>query len=214
MYDITRRDTFNHLTRWLEEARQNSNSNMVRERYRERGKDRVGQTEATTGRLLLGFPFVAMSVSYFFSIVELFFFRVAWYSPPQKKKKNRFVFGEVLRHSRECSIPFLSENEGATPTEAVVDREKARDRGGTKDGERGEGGSETRGDGGGGGGGGAQFVHGRGRVTIDPRIPTMPERSTSNLHQPGRHCLNQARSAVRCSASRMKGELHPSKNRT
>lgn len=29
VYDITRRDTFNHLTRWLEEARQNSNSNMV-----------------------------------------------------------------------------------------------------------------------------------------------------------------------------------------
>lgn len=31
VYDITRRDTFNHLTRWLEEARQNSNSNMVRD---------------------------------------------------------------------------------------------------------------------------------------------------------------------------------------
>ena len=30
----------------------------------------------------------------------------------------------------------------------------------------------------------------------------------------GRHCLHQARSVVRCSASRMKGELHPSsKNR-
>ena len=29
VYDITRRDTFNHLTRWLEEARQNSNQNMV-----------------------------------------------------------------------------------------------------------------------------------------------------------------------------------------
>jgi len=29
VYDITRRDTFNHLTRWLEEARSNSNSNMV-----------------------------------------------------------------------------------------------------------------------------------------------------------------------------------------
>ncbi|CAM9161161.1 unnamed protein product [Chrysoparadoxa australica] len=29
VYDITRRDTFNHLTRWLEEARQNSNTNMV-----------------------------------------------------------------------------------------------------------------------------------------------------------------------------------------
>mmetsp|Transcript_6888 Transcript_6888/g.7921 ORF Transcript_6888/g.7921 Transcript_6888/m.7921 type:complete len:212 (+) Transcript_6888:371-1006(+) len=29
VYDITRRDTFNHLTRWLEEARQNANANMV-----------------------------------------------------------------------------------------------------------------------------------------------------------------------------------------
>lgn len=29
VYDITRRDTFNHLTRWLEEAKQNSNPNMV-----------------------------------------------------------------------------------------------------------------------------------------------------------------------------------------
>ena len=38
--------------------------------------------------------------------------------------------------------------------------------------------------------------------------------STSGFHQPGRHCLHQARSAVRCSASRMKGEVHPSKNRS
>mmetsp|Transcript_12754 Transcript_12754/g.51216 ORF Transcript_12754/g.51216 Transcript_12754/m.51216 type:complete len:162 (-) Transcript_12754:807-1292(-) len=29
VYDITRRETFNHLARWLEEARQNANSNMV-----------------------------------------------------------------------------------------------------------------------------------------------------------------------------------------
>jgi len=29
VYDITRRETFNHLTRWLEEARQNANPNMV-----------------------------------------------------------------------------------------------------------------------------------------------------------------------------------------
>ena len=29
MYDITRRETFNHLTRWLEEARQNANGSMV-----------------------------------------------------------------------------------------------------------------------------------------------------------------------------------------
>ena len=58
------------------------------------------------------------------------------------------------------------------------------------------------------------FVLGRSRMTINPRIPTMPGRSTSGFHQPGRHCLHQAQSAVRCSASRMKGELHPSKNRS
>ena len=66
--------------------------------------------------------------------------------------------------------------------------------------------------GGGGGGGGSQFVHGLSRMTIDLRIPTMPGRITSGFHQPDRHCLHQARRAVRCSASRMKGELHPSKN--
>ena len=79
----------------------------------------------------------------------------------------------------------------------------------------GEGGGWERGGGKGvGRGGRTQFVHGRSRMTIDPRIPTMPGRSTSGFHQPGRHCLHQARSAVRCSASRMKGELRPSKNRS
>ena len=63
-------------------------------------------------------------------------------------------------------------------------------------------------------GGATQFVHGRSRMTIDPRIPVLPGRSTSGFHQPGRHCLHQVRSAVRCSASRIKGELHPSKNRS
>mmetsp|Transcript_129271 Transcript_129271/g.335188 ORF Transcript_129271/g.335188 Transcript_129271/m.335188 type:complete len:213 (-) Transcript_129271:525-1163(-) len=29
VYDISRRDTFSHLTRWLEEARQNANANMA-----------------------------------------------------------------------------------------------------------------------------------------------------------------------------------------
>ena len=62
------------------------------------------------------------------------------------------------------------------------------------------------------GGGGTQFVHGLSRMTVDPRVPTMLERSTSGFHQLGRHCSHQARSAVRCSASRMKGELHPSMN--
>ena len=62
--------------------------------------------------------------------------------------------------------------------------------------------------------GGTQFVHGHSRMTIDPRIPTMLGRSTSGFHQPGRHCSHQARSAVRCSASRMKSALHPPKNRS
>ena len=66
----------------------------------------------------------------------------------------------------------------------------------------------------GGGGGGTQFVHGRSRMTIYPRILTMPRRSTSGFHQPGRHCWHQARSAVRCCASRMRAEMHPSKNRS
>ena len=46
-----------------------------------------------------------------------------------------------------------------------------------------------------GGGGGCargrgctQFVHVRSSMTKDPRIPTMPGRSTSSFHQPGRHC--------------------------
>ena len=32
------------------------------------------------------------------------------------------------------------------------------------------------------------------------------------FHRPGRHCLHRARSAVRCWASRIKGELHSTKN--
>ena len=47
------------------------------------------------------------------------------------------------------------------------------------------------------GGGGTQIMHGRSRMTIDPRIPAMPGRSTSGFHQPGRHCLHQAQSKNR-----------------
>ena len=57
-------------------------------------------------------------------------------------------------------------------------------------------------------------MHGRSRMTIDPRVPTMGGRSMPGFPKPGRHCLHQARSIVRCSASRMQGELHPSKNRS
>ena len=48
--------------------------------------------------------------------------------------------------------------------------------------------------------------------TIDPRIPTKLRRSMSGFHRPGRHCMHQARSTVRCSLIRVKSELHPTKN--
>ena len=32
-------------------------------------------------------------------------------------------------------------------------------------------------------------MHGRSRITIDPRIPTMPGRSRSGFHQPGKTLL-------------------------
>ena len=56
-------------------------------------------------------------------------------------------------------------------------------------------------------------MRGRGRITIGSCIPTMPGRSTSGFHRLGRHCLHHLRSAVRCWASRMNVELHPTKNR-
>ena len=43
-----------------------------------------------------------------------------------------------------------------------------------------------------------QFViHDRSRMAIDSCIPTIPRQRTSSFHRPGRHCLHQARSAVR-----------------
>ena len=44
-------------------------------------------------------------------------------------------------------------------------------------------------------------MHVRSRVTIDPRIPTMPGRSIFTSRH---YCLHQARSAVKCWASRSK----------
>ena len=42
------------------------------------------------------------------------------------------------------------------------------------------------------------LMYGRSRMPIDPRIPTVSGRSMSGFHRPGRHCLHQVRSAVRC----------------
>ena len=51
-------------------------------------------------------------------------------------------------------------------------------------------------------------MRGRSRMIIDPHIRTMPGRSPPCFHRPGRHCSLQTQSAVKCSASRVKGELH------
>ena len=56
--------------------------------------------------------------------------------------------------------------------------------------------------------GGTHVMRGRSHMAVDPRTPTTPGRSTSGFHRPGRHCFQQSGSAVRSSASRMKGELH------
>ena len=37
------------------------------------------------------------------------------------------------------------------------------------------------------------LMHGRSRMTVDPRIPTMPGRSMLGFHRPGKHCLHHAR---------------------
>ena len=61
------------------------------------------------------------------------------------------------------------------------------------------------------GGGVLVTMHGRSRTAIDPRIPTMPGRSTSSFYRAGRHRYHQTRSDVRCWASRMRCELHSTK---
>ena len=62
--------------------------------------------------------------------------------------------------------------------------------------------------------GGARFMRTRSLKAIDTRIPTMPGWFTCGFRRLliDRDRLHQARSAVRCLASRMKGELHPTKN--
>ena len=65
----------------------------------------------------------------------------------------------------------------------------------------------------GGRGGVLIIMHGRSRMIVDLRIHTTSGRSTSGFHRPGRHREHQARSVVRCSASCIKGELHPARNR-
>ena len=58
------------------------------------------------------------------------------------------------------------------------------------------------------GGGAYLFVACLSRLTIDHTSPQC-RNGTSGFHRPSGHGLYQARSVVMCSASRMKGELHP-----
>ena len=37
----------------------------------------------------------------------------------------------------------------------------------------------------------AHIMHGRSRMTIDPRVPTMPGRNTSSLHRPDIGCCTE-----------------------
>ena len=48
-------------------------------------------------------------------------------------------------------------------------------------------------------------MHGRSRITRNPRIPTMPGRRHVGFSPTGTHCSSQARSAVRCWAGRLAG---------
>ena len=64
------------------------------------------------------------------------------------------------------------------------------------------------------GGGGTHFMHNRSLNTVDYHILKMPGRSTSGFLRPGIHRAHQARSAVRCPASRMKGKRRSTKNHT
>ena len=56
-------------------------------------------------------------------------------------------------------------------------------------------------------GGDTNAIHGRSRMTIDPRSYRNNARTELVGFSPttGRHCVHQARSAVGCLASRMKG---------
>ena len=58
-----------------------------------------------------------------------------------------------------------------------------------------------------GGVGGTHVMHGRSRMTIDPRIPPTPGRSTSGFLPTTQTLLE------RCWASRVKGEPYATKNR-
>ena len=50
-------------------------------------------------------------------------------------------------------------------------------------------------------------MHGRSRMIIVPRTPTMLGRIKSGFHRPGgRHCMHEARNTVRCSVSCRKGK--------
>ena len=58
-----------------------------------------------------------------------------------------------------------------------------------------------------------QFVRGRSRMAIDPRIPTVPGCGARRLFtdQAG-ISFTERKSAFRCSVCRVKGEPHPTKN--
>ena len=61
------------------------------------------------------------------------------------------------------------------------------------------------------GGKGNHVMHGRSRMTIDPLIPTLPGRSTSGFHRPGRHCLPK-REGIACPSAKRRDVLGESRD--
>ena len=55
-------------------------------------------------------------------------------------------------------------------------------------------------------------IHGRSRMTMDPRIPTMPGTEHVGLSPTRQTSLAPSAKRREVSASRMKGELHPTEN--
>ena len=53
--------------------------------------------------------------------------------------------------------------------------------------------------------GGAHFMQSRSYMTIDPRIPTTPGRSTSEIHRPGKHCVALPSAQEFCFCDRTEG---------
>ena len=114
VYDITRRDTFNHLTTWLEDARQHSNSNMV--------IMLIGnKSDLESRREVMIRTFVSDSIFICRSICLFVCWLIDWFSLISQVKKEE---GEAF--AREHSLIFMetSAKTAANVEEAFINTAK------------------------------------------------------------------------------------------